>query len=899
MIEDQNMTNCKPASVTCNAFSQIPSSQLYTTLTTKSIIVTSNQRLARFRLQAFEKEQLSLNKTAWETPQILPWSTWLRQQWTDANIGLWLSKQQEALLWQSCITQDEQVQVLNPKALSKQAIDARQILADFHIDPNCLQYAGEEHLALWRWQQNIQDTTEHYLSFQILDMLRQTHVDFHHSHIILDGFDSFTPAQIAYFEHLQQLGCSISQVINDNPKATVELHRYQDAETEIRQICQQIRIHTQKHPKHTIAVLVPNLERVAPAINQIFSEELAPALSLTSNADEQGAYFNISLGSPLAKQPLIQTALHLLRLSQQYNMDSQLISQLLLNPYIQGHSEESSPRAALDTQLRQRNQYNLSTKQLHQLCQESALSLTHFIQVLELVLQQQQTLKNLPHKQLLSQWVAISEPFLDSILWANQSFTLPYETAQQQNWQTLISSLPALDDFCSLMTWSEALSYIQEYAFEQIFRPAPGLANVQIMGLLEAANLSFDHAFVMAMDDATWPPAAKPHPLIPFDIQVQYQTPHANSEREWLYAQSVWQHIQHIAPTLSVSYACLKDGQEVQASPLVIQHGSEQAAPSHASSRYALDLQQHTAATSNITDNTLPVSAQEDIKGGTGIIKAQSACPFQAFARYRLRLRGLETPILGLTAAEQGTLLHAALEYFWKHAKNSTTLLQYINDNSLEQHIQAATMHAWSDIRRLVSQDIKTLENQRLQQLIQQWLHFESTRDPFTVTGFEFWQTVTLGTSSALVLHTKIDRSDQTASGHRIIIDYKTGLVSANKAMGDRPDEPQLPIYYMASQSAENNGATTAQVDTLAFAQVRNGEVKFEGFSQEADILPKLKAYKPRNDQPADWQALTEQWQDTLNNLADEFMAGQAKVAPKNNQSCTYCEFEGLCRINA
>ncbi|MDQ7058816.1 MAG: PD-(D/E)XK nuclease family protein [Ghiorsea sp.] len=237
---------------------------------------------------------------------------------------------------------------------------------------------------------------------------------------------------------------------------------------------------------------------------------------------------------------------------------------------------------------------------------------------------------------------------------------------------------------------------------------------------------------------------------------------------------------------------------------------------------------------------------------------------------------GLETPTLGLTAAEQGTLLHAALEYFWKQTKNSTVLLQYINDGSLDQHIQAAATHAWSDIRRLISQDIKSLETQRLQQLMQQWLHFESTREPFTVTGFEFWQTVTLGTSSALVLHTKIDRSDQTASGHRIIIDYKTGLVSANKALGDRPDEPQLPIYYMAAQSAN------MQVDALAFAQVRNGELKFDGFSQESDILPKLKAYKPRNDQPEDWQALTEHWQDTLNNLADEFMAGERRCYSKD-----------------
>ncbi|MDQ7001146.1 MAG: hypothetical protein Q9N02_00470, partial [Ghiorsea sp.] len=448
------MTNCKLTSVTYNAFPPIQASQLYATLSQQSILVTSNQRLARFRLQAFEKQQLQLGKTAWETPAMLPWATWLRLQWDHANIGLWLSKQQEALLWQTCIAQDQQVHVLNPKALSKQAMDARQILTDFHIDPDCLEHVGEEHLALWRWQQSIQEqTAEHYLSFQILEMLQHTQIMPIQPHIVLDGFDSFTPAQISYFEHLKQLGCNINLVVNDSPKANVERIQYQDEEAEIRQVCQKIRRHSQQHPQHSIAVLVPNLERVAPTISQIFSEELAPTLSLESNVDEQGAYFNMSLGSPLAKQPLIQTALHLLRLTQQYSMDFQLVSQLLLNPYIQGHDDESAQRAACDANLRQHNQYNLTIKQWLQLCQANDDSpLPLLIHVLELVLQQQQALKSSPHKQYLSQWLSISESFLDNILWQSQNSNLAYEAAQQQNWKTLITSLPSLDDFCGLIT---------------------------------------------------------------------------------------------------------------------------------------------------------------------------------------------------------------------------------------------------------------------------------------------------------------------------------------------------------------------------------------------------------------------------------------------------------------
>jgi ATP-dependent helicase/DNAse subunit B len=132
---------------------------------------------------------------------------------------------------------------------------------------------------------------------------------------------------------------------------------------------------------------------------------------------------------------------------------------------------------------------------------------------------------------------------------------------------------------------------------------------------------------------------------------------------------------------------------------------------------------------------------------------------------------------------------------------------------------------------------------------------------------------------------------DIDKDGHRMILDYKTGESTAGKALGERPDAPQLPAYLLAEQ---DKGLT---VDALAFAQVRFQGLGFKGFAQEDGVLPDIKAYKGRKDAPQDWDALTQHWQDSLNNLADEFMAGGAAVKPKNAQACTYCDFKSLCRI--
>jgi len=895
-IEDQILTNCKIKSVMPNAFDYISSDRLNAILGKSSVentwLVTSNQRLSRFRLQEYEREQIKSGKQAWATPNIIPWSAWLRQQWGSSELGVWLTTQQEMLLWRQTILEDDLTQVLNTKALSKQAMDAWKILFDFQINPTCLDGSAEEHIALWRWGHAVSEKTEHKLQHEILPLLT-SHMATKHAPctIILDGFDILSPAQTSYLKHMQSTGNTVLEVSNHHKSALCYTTAYPDENTELRQICHQIRLHLEKQPEAKIGVFIPDLERRAHTINRVFAEELAPALSLQSDTDLQGEYFNISLGSALAKQPMIQSAFVILSLSMKRNIQYQELSQLLLCPYILGYEEELQQRAALDAACRERNQSEYTLEQFLHICNQTKVQAPLFQQWLAIVLDYTQQ-KSFAGKQMISSWMLLVEQIFTALTWDNQAIT-PNERSQVQGWRDLIEQVTSLDDFCGMISWSQALSHLQEQAHEHLFRPAPGHANIQVMGLLEAANLHFDYAFAIGLDDITWPPAAKPNPLIPFDIQVLHQTPHANSEREWLYAQTVWENLQYVSPTLEVSYAKSKDHQNVQASPLLQTLGSIEDAEAKNSMRFATMLQQHTIDMEPITENNHTVSPDEKIRGGTGILKSQSNCAFQAFARYRLHLRDIKQPSLGLNAAEQGVLLHAALEAFWKKIETLTNLLQLIEKEQLEAEVSTAIQHAWPSLERIVSFEIKSLEEQRLQKLLQTWLRFESKREPFKVIATEVWRNFNVGHKNALTLHTKLDRIDQNTSGQQIVLDYKTGETTAAKALGLRPEEPQIPAYFLAEK------ALNVDVVALAIAQVKSGSLGFKGFAQETGVLPNIHTFKGRVNQPENWDELIAQWQEVLNRLADEFIAGEANVAPKNNQSCNYCDFAGLCRISS
>ena len=886
IIEDDIFQKGKPTL----ALNPISHDELNHLLNHGAMLITANQRLTRFRLSQFEQAQIQLGNAAWQTPNIMSWSVWLQDLWFKSNAGILLSQQQEALLWRDVVAEDERTAVLNSKALAKQAMDAWQILADYFIDPSCLLHGGEEHMALHRWAEEVSHRIhdKHHGSFQRFELLIQLKQSLTSANetIILDGFDSFNPAQLAFLAHLMGLGCQVFEVSSDAEETTVQLSIYHDEESELRFIAQHIRKLVAANPEITIGLFVPDLEQRAAQVSQILSEELAPHLCTQTEMDLEGQYFNLSLGSVLAKQPMIQAAMQLLSLSIQPKLGFEDVSSLLHNPYFKGFADEYEQRTALDKALRANNHEYITLKQLLYAAQHHEKPSPTFLDVLQELSFSLSDGSSFVGKQVLSAWLTKVEYVLSIFGWQSSAES-PFEHAQLQGWKDMLHQLSSLDDFCGQLTWAEALGRLQEYAYEQLFRPAPGLANVQVMGFLEASNLRFDEAFIISMDDQTWPPAAKPHPLIPVEIQAQYQTPHANSEREWIYAQTVWQNLLHVAPHIHVSYAQTRDHQDVQPSPLLSGLSPAEQAQ-FATQRYAVQLQQQQIALETIKDEALPVGKDESIRGGTGILAAQSACSFQAFAKYRLKLDGLEQPTQGLNAREQGTLLHKVLELFWQRFPSQQKLLDLIDAKVLDAEIKTCIDDAWRSLKRFIPQDVQWLETRRLQRLALDWLMLESERTPFKVVEREAWRDVKLGD---LVLHTKLDRVDVDNGGHRIIIDYKTGLSTANKALGERPDAPQLPAYLLAEQ---DKGLT---VDALAFAQVRGGDLAFKGFAKEDGLLPKLKAYKPRKDQPEDWDALTHHWKDTLNMFADEFMAGEATVTPKTTQSCTYCEFEGLCRV--
>ena len=136
-----------------------------------------------------------------------------------------------------------------------------------------------------------------------------------------------------------------------------------------------------------------------------------------------------------------------------------------------------------------------------------------------------------------------------------------------------------------------------------------------------------------------------------------------------------------------------------------------------------------------------------------------------------------------------------------------------------------------------------------------------------------------------------------------MLIDYKTGgtVGSGQWFPDERLREVQLPAYALSLSHPP---------DAIAFAKLRPAQLKLDGVRRENDdehqdpsaidgirILGQIKGNHALKSIER-WPELLEQWQQQLDALGQDFLAGKAEVDPRDAQTCRYCHLHALCRIH-
>ncbi len=864
-------------------------------------LLTPNHRLARRIKAEWDARQAAAGALVWETVSVQALEPWLQLQWKSASRQNLvpplapLTPAQVLEVWRQVVeqyqSQSAEFHLLQPAAAAELASQARDTLLRwqvdvdtsgirslFHLDGDCrtfLRWLGLFNARLARAGQCTQTDCLVHLA-GLAGQLPTTRV-------ALVEFDLLAPLQHAA---LAAVTTEIQHVTPSTQVAHQVVHAFSDTRSEFQAVAAWAANVHRTSPDTTVGIVLGNIGSDRVPLEYLLRREFD-----CLGHDYSSLPVNFSTGITLDKTPLVRDALAVLAMGLQHttvvaveallrsrfldlpDADSALAQRFVRQLYAQGSTV--LPVAEL---LSDANRVSLGGAR--GLCLGQRLSAL-------------QSMRHLRRRGLPSTWMVHFSDILSNWGWPGTQALDSLEYQQRDLWGRTLDVFATFDTVCEPMQFDAALALLRDCCKRQVSQPQTVDSPIQVLGPLEAAGLSFDELWLCGMQGSDWPAAPRPSPFIPLVLQTRLQMPHASPEREWAFAEALLRQYARNCKCLHASYCRQRDGVPELPSALLQDFAAE--APPQPAAVWAEWLRSYQERELEmITDDSAPcvdTNQPSSIQGGSSLLEDQSQCPFRAFAKHRLQVEPLGTLQVGLSAGERGSLLHDALNLLWGDLCNHEALLA-LDDDGQEQTVIRAVQAAIANVpfkqQRKVGSPYWRLEERRLVALLYEWLNLERQRGAFTVVARELEVTLEL---ARLPISLRVDRVDQLADGSRMIIDYKSRSSSVQDWFGDRPAQPQLPLYRIAEPDC---------VTGMAFAVVRPRECGFVGLGPVAaapGISSDLSRIAKTGIDVQEWSELGGYWRNTLERLASTFVAGDASVDPLTPSSCTWCGLQPLCRI--
>ncbi len=873
-------------------------------------VLTPNRRLAQSLQRDFDRSQLGRGSRSWETADILPFGALVQRLWEDAlycdlapGVPLLLAPAQDQALWEESIRATRLAEALLSAApAAAQCREAWQLAKAWRLDPRSAGPPNEDARAFLEWASGYERATREKgvtdaarLPDVIAPMLAHAALR-KPATVALFGFDLVTPQMRDFLAALAAQGTAVIDAVAAARQAKVARLEFTEAKEEIGAAARWARSRLEgsspsalgegRSPR--IGVVVPDLARSRAQVQRIFANVMQPDHMLAAEA--KALPFNLSLGARLADFPIVADALLLLALTGRETAFEQA-SRLIRSPFIAGAETEMEVRAKLDARLRRRCGPAIALDSLLRLC--ASPTAPHASLLMDRLSRLAAFRKSsLFGAKPASDWAKAFSEALRIAGFPGERALDSIEHQTLDKWHELLAEFAALERVTAKMGHADACQRVLQMARDAIFQPEGRDVPIQVVGVLESAGLEFDHLWVTGLTDEAWPLAARPNPFIPVSVQRRAGIPQSDPVSSLELDRRITDGWLHSAREVVVSHARMKGESELAPSALIasipLSPLDDLAAGRYATLREAI---RRAGAIEIIQDGVAPPVEVTTQSGGTGLFKDQAACPFRAFARRRLHSEPLETPRLGLDARDRGTLVHAMLAAVWKKLGTRDRLMA-ASPEDLGEILGACADEAIAHVRRYradaLSGRYAQLEHARLMRLAGEWLAVDRRREGFEVVAIEEKHPVTFG---GITVNAKLDRMDKLAAGHAII-DYKTGVCKTSDWMGERPDEPQLPMYALGGGE---------EIAAVAFALVKTGEARFKGISRVPDLMPGVctvdKAGKAAT-RYRDWGQLLAGWRDELDATGRGFASGEARVDPKHGATtCENCKQHMFCRI--
>lgn len=843
-------------------------------------------------------------------PAIAAVDLWLRRLWAelansldDPRLALsLLEPDQELLLWRRVIDDSPAgATLLNPEGTAREAREAWNLVLQWRlptdfvhplrrdlVEPEACDCFGD-----WAWHfgklcaglgaLSLSQMLGHLLDF--CETRGEALRAFLPNKLLLHGFSDPPPLYQALLTAIGRLGCSVADLGFDQCQPRAEQRSCQESGEELRAAVRWAAEQLRHNPSAHIGIVAPSFASLQPALDGILRQEFA---------DLPPGSWQVLEPRRLDADPFVHTALQLPLLLDQ-EMDTLELCALLRSPWLVAADAEANLRGKLERRLRDCGELLTPLTRLREFCAaqrpgEGAPALAGPL------LQLHGLFLRLPRQQAFAAWLDFILACWQGLL-DEDALLRSGQVATWRSWKAFLEHLQNCDWLQPPCSFHEALATVRGLAAARSLPATPGTARVLLLSPLACAGLRFSHLWCLQTDELHWPGETRLSAWLPWSLQQAHGMPGSDPA---LHLEQATRRFAALQASTSehfiASWSQVEEDCRLRPSPLLASlPGAEQEPGSVCATLHPALAQLVGTACERVADAVIvPWREALPFRGDAALLMHQAACPFRAFARYRLRARPLETPRPGLSPAALGTLLHRMMELFWNALQERRALFA-TSAGVLQQQIERCVAEAVSYTARRYPGTLKPrfrqLEEERLASLLQSWLGAEQERGDFTVLHTEYeceWR------HERLLLRIRIDRVDRDAGGDLVLVDYKSGKLPKPRWEETRQDEPQLLLYL---QALEQSGRHREPVAALLYARIHVQEPGYSGISAGPGICAGTEFSSNSKLESAHWQELKDRWQSATTLLADEFLRGEARVAPLRKDSCRYCHLHGLCRI--
>jgi probable DNA repair protein len=909
------------------------------TLDGHTTLITVNRRLSRVLRDAHDRARMAGGERVWESPDILPYTSWLQRTWhdfvagTDAPLPALLSADQELGLWEQCVAgeigADGGLPLLQSVEAARNAQAAWTLLHAWHLRPDGdLGYANDDVRAFRGWARRYATLCGEGDWIDLAGAADALAAGLDATHmggtqrLLLAGLDEPTPQQHTLFSALSDIGVAVERWQPPSRDPVPVRYAFTDQEAELEAAARWARLRAEEGARGPVGIVVPGLAAARHRVAAIFEDVFTPGAPRPGAADSAPA-FNISLGQSLEDVPVVGDGLLALGA-----LDGRLslpdAGRWLLSPYLGGGDPDW--RARFDAHLRGIGEPRYQLARLEELAgsmdaQPSAEAPAPDTDGAEPFVALLEGLRDhgarCPDTQPVSAWAADFSSSLRAAGWPGARSLSSDEFQAVQAFRELLASLAALAPVLPALRRDEALAQLRRLAAAQVFQPRSGSATVQILGVLEADCIDYSHLWVTGLHDRAWPEPPRPNPFLPVALQRDLGMPRAGSEQQLRRAQAWTARMLSSAGEVVVSHPCQQGDEPLRVSALIagVPLGAEGSLALSTVPRDRRSVQDAAPEMEVAEDDRGPaVDDFPRVRGGVSVFRDQAACPFRAFAVHRLETSDVTAPDSSLDPRVRGNLAHRLMELLWRSLGGQSRMLAMAADER-EELIRTTARRVLAEEARRRPDTLRgrllTIEQTRLESLADAWLSIDADRSAFEVET-EHSESCTV---AGLPVTLRPDRIDRLEDGRLLLVDYKTGQCNPRDWFGERPDEPQLPVYALAMDDTGEG-----RVAGLAFGVLRPGELGYRGLGEgglgeggqgegepgdggTGPLAPGVgdvaKSRTVGASEAADWEAHKSLWRERLARIARAYLDGDARVDPKDaGATCRYCGLQPLCRIH-